>query len=256
MVSIIDRLRGDNVPAPLGPAEPEPEEQFAEMTLQEHLEELRSRLVRSALAVMVGSVVGLLLAWRIIHLMQRLSNVKEFYAITPTESFTSWMKVGLYFGIALAMPVLIYQFVSFLAPGLTRKEKRVLYRFLPLIVLMFALGVAFAFFVVVPRALDWLAHFGNGTITSQLRPEEVISFYTTLILWCGLVFETPVVMYVLAKLHIVTHQFLAHIRRYMLIVVMVAAAIITPTPDPFNMFMVAIPMYALYEFGILLAKWA
>lgn len=255
MVSIIDRLRGDTLPAP-PPAEPEPEESFAEMTLQEHLEELRSRLVKSAFGVMGGFVIGLLVSFRLINFMVHRANLKELYAISPTESFNTFLKVALYVGIALAMPVLIWQLVGFLAPGLTRSEKRVLYRFLPLVMVMFALGVAFAFFIVVPRALDFLAHFGSGTITAQLRAEEVLSFYMTLLLWVGIVFELPVVMFLLARLHIVKARFFASIRKYMLIVVMVAAAIITPTPDPFNMFLVAIPMYALYEFGILLTRFA
>jgi sec-independent protein translocase protein TatC len=255
MVSIIDRFRGDNVPAP-APAEPEPEETFAEMTLQEHLEELRTRLVRSALAVIAGSVVGLIFSFRIIKFMERRSHLSELYAISPTESFNTFLKVGLYVGIAIAMPVLIYQLIGFLAPGLTRKEKKVLYRFLPLVVIMFALGVVFAFMIVVPRALDWLSHFGSGTITSQLRAEEVISFYMTLMLWIGVVFELPVVMFLLSKLGIVSHGLFSRLRRYMLVLVMIAAAMITPTPDPFNMFLVAVPMYALYEFGILLARFA
>jgi len=252
MVSILDRVRGSNTPEP---SDPTPET-FEEMTLQEHLQELRNRLVFSALAVAGGFIAGLALAFPVLNLITRMSGLHELVAISPTESFTTFMKVALYIGIGLAMPVLIYQIVRFLAPGLTTREKHYLYRAIPFVFGMFALGVLFAFFIVIPRALRFLSGFGSGTFESQFRASEVISFYMTLILWVGVVFELPIVMYLLAKLGVVTAKLLGRMRKYALIIIMIAAAIITPTPDPFNMFMVAAPMYVLYELGILLARFA
>ncbi|MDI3340991.1 MAG: twin-arginine translocase subunit TatC [Sphaerobacter sp.] len=251
MVSILDRMRGRSNP----PAVPEPEEEvFEEMTLLEHLEELRSRLVYSAIFVAVGFIVGLAVALDVLKLMADMTGREEFVLISPMEGFTTFMKVALYIGIAVAMPALVYHFVRFLAPGLTRRERRYLYRALPFVTLMFIAGIAFAFFIVIPRGLEFLAGFGGSVFRPEFRAQEVVSFYMTLLLWIGLVFETPVVIYLLAKLDIVTAQRLASLRKYMIIFVLVAAAMITPTPDPFNMFLVAAPMYALYEFGILLAR--
>ncbi|HVB65341.1 MAG TPA: twin-arginine translocase subunit TatC [Nitrolancea sp.] len=252
MVSILDRVRGSNTPEPENPTP----ETFEEMTLQEHLEELRNRLVFSALAVAGGFIAGLLLAFRVLDLIERMSGLKQLYVFSPTESFTTYMKVALYIGIGLAMPVLIYQIVRFLAPGLTSREKHYLYRAIPFVFGMFILGVLFAFFIVIPRALRFLSGFGSGTFESNLRASEVISFYLTLLLWVGVVFELPIVMYLLAKFGVVTAKLLGRMRKYALIIIMIAAAIITPTPDPFNMFMVAAPMYVLYELGILLARFA
>lgn len=252
MVSILDRVRRSNIPAPV---DPEPET-FEEMTLQEHLEELRKRLVFSAMAVVAGFVGGLFVAFPLLHVMERMSGLGELLAISPTESFTVWMKVALYFGIGVSMPVIIYQIVRFLAPGLTKNEKRYVFRAIPFVTGMFILGVLFAFFIVIPRALRFLHGFGSGAFNAQFRANEVISFYMTLILWVGIVFEMPIFMYLLAKLHVVTPQLLGRTRKYALIIIMIAAAIITPTPDPFNMFMVAVPMYGLYELGILLTKFA
>jgi len=255
MVSILDRMRGRSNPPVVPEAEPE-EEIFEEMTLQEHLEELRSRLLYSALFVAAGFVVGLALTLRVLRIMADMTGRPDFVLISPLEGFSTYMKVALYIGIAVAMPALIYHFVRFLAPGLTRRERRYLYRALPFVTLMFIAGVAFAFFIVIPRGLSFLAGFGGDVFRAEFRAQEVVSFYLTLMLWIGLVFETPVVIFLLAKLDIVTAQRLASLRKYMIIVILVAAAIITPTPDPFNMFMVAAPMYALYEFGILLARLA
>ncbi len=252
MVSILDRVRRSNTPAPV---DPEPDT-FEEMTLQEHLEELRTRLVYSALSVIVGFVLGLVVSMRLVRLMERMSGLGPLLAISPTESFTIFMKVALYVGIALSMPVLIYQIIRFLAPGLTRREKQYVYRAIPFVTGMFVLGVLFSFFIVIPRALRFLHGFGGSTFTSEFRASEVISFYMTLLIWVGIVFELPIVMYVLAKIGVVTARLLGSLRKYALIVIMIAAAIITPTPDPFNMFMVAAPMYALYELGIILARFA
>ncbi|MBO9385669.1 MAG: twin-arginine translocase subunit TatC [Thermomicrobium sp.] len=255
MVSLLDRVRGQPAPQPNEP-EPEPEEFYKEMTLQEHLEELRTRLIYALLAVAVGFVIGLALAFPTMRLIIRMSGIERLYAITPTESFITYTKVALYLGIGFAMPMIVYQLVRFLAPGLTRKEKRYLYRALPFVSIMFVAGVAFAFFVLVPRALSFLSHFGGSVFEAQFRAEEVVSFYMTLLLWVGVVFELPVVIFILAKLGIVSAKRLAALRKFAILIIAVAAALITPTPDPFNMFLVAAPMYLLYELGVLLARFA
>jgi len=252
MVSIIDRVRGSNTPEPVDPGP----ETFEEMTLQEHLLELRNRLVYSAIAVAVGFVIGLVFSFRMLNLIERLSGVGKLQVLAPMESFVTTMKVALYIGIGFAMPVLVYQIVRFLAPGLTRNEKRYLYRAIPFVFGMFVLGVLFAYFIVIPRGLKFLHGFGSGTFDANFRASEVISFYMTLLLWVGIVFELPVVMYLLAKLRVVTAQMMSGLRKYAVILIMIAAAIITPTPDPFNMFLIAAPMYLLYELGIILARFA
>jgi len=256
MVSLLDRMRGQsNVARPAEP-EPEPEEFYKEMTLQEHLAELRTRLIYSVLAVAVGFVIGLALAFPALHLIERMSGLNNLQAISPTEPFIVYTKVALYIGFAFAMPVIIYQLIRFLAPGLTRKERYYLFRALPFVTLMFVAGVLFAFFVLVPRALDFLSHFGSGVFRADFRAQEVISFYLTLLLWVGVVFETPIVIYLLVRLGIVSVKRLASFRRLAVVIVMVIAAIITPTPDPFNMMLVAAPMYLLFELGLLLGRFA
>jgi sec-independent protein translocase protein TatC len=236
---------------------PEPEH-FVEMTLQEHLEELRSRILYSAITLVVAFIAGLALAKPLLRQIADRANVPQdqIVTISPTEGFVTYMKVALYIAIAFSMPVLVYQFVRFLAPGLTKRERFYLYRAIPFVVLMFAAGAAFAFFVLAPRALDFLSHFGGSIFRWDPRAEEIISFFMTLMLGVGLMFELPVVMFVLSKIGVVNYKMLSRIRKFAFIAIMVAAAIITPTPDPFNMMLAALPMYGLYELGVLLSRFA
>jgi sec-independent protein translocase protein TatC len=262
MVSIRERLPGgrglgreDSVP--VEPEEEEPE-QFAEMTLAEHLEELRQRILYSAIAIAFGLVAGLALANPVLNKIKEQAQVEEqgLQVISPTEPFTVFMKVALYIAFACAMPVLIWQLTRFLAPGLTRRERRVMFRAIPFIFLSFCGGVAFAFFLLVPRALEFLSTFNNSAFNWEPRAEEVISFYLTLMIGVGLMFELPLVIFALSWIGVVNTQRLASFRKFAVLLVMVASAIITPTPDPFNMMLVAIPMYLLYEVGIILSRFA
>ncbi|TVR70088.1 MAG: twin-arginine translocase subunit TatC [Sphaerobacteraceae bacterium] len=259
MVSIIDRVRG-RTDAPVLP-EPEPEDIFEEMTLQEHLEELRQRILYSSIAIAIAFVIGLLLAFPLLGVMADFSGLETFVLISPTEGFSTFMRVGFYIAVALAMPVLMYQLIAFMGPGMTSEERYYVRLALIPVTILFVAGMAFAFFIVVPRALNFLAGFGAGgygpvVFEDAFRASEILSFYFRLMLWIGLVFQMPVVIFVLVKLGIVSTERLASIRKFMLIGCMIAAAIITPTPDPFNMLLVAIPMYLLYELGLLLSRFS
>ncbi len=239
--------------------EPEPEDIFEEMTLQEHLEELRQRILYSAIAIAIAFVFGLLLAFPLLGLMADMSGLETFVLISPTEGFATFMRVGFYIAVALSMPVLLYQLIAFMGPGMTNEERYYLRLSLIPVTFLFVAGMLFAFFIVVPRALNFLAGFGAGgygpeVFADAFRASEIITFYFRLMLWIGIVFQMPVVIFVLVKMNIVSAERLAGIRKFMLIGCMTAAAIITPTPDPFNMLLVAIPMYLLYELGIILAR--
>ncbi len=257
MVSIIDRVRG-RTDVPMIP-EPEPEDIFEEMTLQEHLEELRQRILYSAIAIGIAFVFGLILAFPLLRLMTNLSGLESFVLISPTEGFATFMRVAFYIAVAISMPVLVYQLIAFLGPGMTNEERRYVKMSLPFVSGLFVAGMLFAFFIVIPRALGFLSGFGAGgygmdVFETAFRASDIINFYFTLMLWVGITFEMPVVIFLLAKLNVVSADRLAGIRKFMLVGCMIAAAIITPTPDPFNMLLVAVPMYLLYEFGIILAR--
>lgn len=261
MVSILDRVRGrpDNGALPEPQPQPPPiedDEVFEEMTLQEHLEELRKRILYAGVFFAVGLVIGLIFSNRVIGIMEKMSGSGKLQIIAPLEGFNNWLEVGLYIGLAIAMPAIIYQVVAFLAPGLTRRERHYVFRALPFVTLLFIGGMAFAFFLAVPHALYWLQHFDGNIFFPQLRADEVVNFYVKLMLACGVVFELPAVMYLLVKLGAVGIKRLASLRKYMVLLAMIGAALIQPSPDPLSMVLVAIPLYLLYEVGLLVSRFA
>jgi sec-independent protein translocase protein TatC len=146
--------------------------------------------------------------------------------------------------------------ISFIAPGLTRQEKRYLFFVLPGATLSFVAGVAFAYFVMLPTAIPFLKGFLSDIVQPNWFIDRYISFITSLLLWVGLSFETPLLMFFLAKLGIITPAVLSRYRKYAIIVIAVIAAVVTPTTDPLTMIIMMAPLILLYEIGILLAKLA
>jgi sec-independent protein translocase protein TatC len=228
----------------------------ARMTIFEHLNELRERLVKVAVALGVTTALCLVFTTQIMEaLLQPAGGIKPIF-LKPTEMFLTYMKVGLIAGVCLAMPVIVYQLMRFLAPGLKPEEKKWLYTLVPGVTAFFIAGVAFAYFAMLPFALKYLLTFGGDLVEAKWAIGEYISFVTSLLLWVGVSFETPMIIFFLAKVHIVDAKKLSSYRKYAIVGAFVAAAIITPTPDPFNQTMVAVPIILLYELGILLARFA
>ena len=226
------------------------------MTIIEHLEELRQRLTKSVLAVAVTTLVSLIFTNQILEwLLVPSGGIKPIF-LRPTEMFITYMRVGLIAGVALAMPVIVYQLLRYLAPGLEPKEKRYLFTFVPGATIFFVAGVAFAYFAMLPFALKYLLTFGSDLVEAKWAIGEYISFVTSMLLWVGVSFETPMIIYFLAKLHVVNVKKLSAWRKFSIVGAFVLAAVITPTPDPFNQLMVAIPIILLYELGIIMARFA
>ena len=226
------------------------------MTIMEHLEELRGRVVKIVLALAVTTALCLVFTTQIIEaLLLPAGGIKPIF-LKPTEMFLTYMKVGLIAGVGLAMPVIVYQLMRFLAPGLEPKEKKWLLSLVPATAGFFIAGVSFAYFLMLPFALQYLLTFGSNLVEAKWAIGEYISFVTSLLLWVGIAFETPLVIFFLAKLHIVDAKKLTGYRKYAIVGAFLAAAVITPTPDPFNQIMVAVPIILLYELGIILARFA
>lgn len=230
------------------------EDIFEEMTLAEHLDELRSRLMKTVLGIGLAFIIALFLANPLLEVVRDNANVAEFDADEATEPLTDYFKTALYIAVAIALPLIFYQLFAFIAPGLTRKEKRYVYGSLPFVVLFFLAGASFAFFLAVPRALNFLSNFNNDLYDYSPRFGSIAAFYIQVSLGMGLAFELPIVMFLLARLNIVSPKRMAGSRRYAMVLVLIAAALITPTPDPFNMLFIAGPIYLLYELGIIFAK--
>lgn len=227
-----------------------------EMTLLEHLAELRGRFVHAAIAILVASAVSFVFAEQIIRFLLRPVGDIKLLAISPTEGFAVFMRVSLFTGIALAMPVILYQAYRYIDPALLPHERRFVLRMGFPVIMLFVLGLAFCYFILLPPALGFLTNFGAGVFDYQLRAAEYLSFVTTFLLALGLVFEMPAIIFALVRVRVLKREWLARQRRYMFLVSFLIAALITPTPDPFNQTLVGIPLYLLFELGLFLARFA
>jgi sec-independent protein translocase protein TatC len=232
--------------------------------LAPHLIELRDRLVKASVAVGIGTALGFYVVnssnifgtplpdFMVRHLAPPGTTLQ---AVGVGEVFLGYMRIALVVGIMLAMPIVIYQLVAFFSPGLYNREKRIVYVALPIVTELFLAGIAFGWFFTVPAALEFLLGYGQTTSISTVPTSD--SFFgtvATLLLWNGVIFQLPAIMYLLARLHIVSTSMLTSTRRYAIVVITIVAALITPTGDPYNLLLLAIPMYMLYELGILLTR--
>lgn len=223
------------------------------LSLLGHVRELRSRLLKCVIAVVITTIISFIFAKQIFEILILPTGGINLVFIEMTEMLGTYMRVSLVSGIILAMPYLVYQFIMFVSPALTPKEKRAVYWVLPWIALMFAGGVTFGYFVLIPPATKFLLSFGSDIATPQIRIGNYISIITRLLLAVGLVFELPVVTTFLARIGIISSQWLARKRRVAIIFAFILAAIITPTFDPINQTLVAVPLVVLYEMSIWLA---
>ncbi|MFQ5996034.1 MAG: twin-arginine translocase subunit TatC [Dehalococcoidales bacterium] len=219
-----------------------------------HLLELRTRLIKSLIAVAVASVLAFIFYDWIFYILKLPAEGINLVYIEMTEMIGTIMKVCLAAGIILAMPYLVFHGIMFVSPALTSKEKKYVYLILPWIALMFLGGVVFGYFILIPPATRFLTSFGADIATPEIRVGNYISVVTRLLLAIGLVFEMPVITTFLARLGVLKPKWLSDRRRTAIIFAFILAAIITPTFDPINQSLVAIPLIVLYEMSIWLAK--
>ena len=222
------------------------------MPLLEHLEELRQRLFKAFAALVVGTGISFIFAGQLVDLLAApLGGRKALVSIEVTENMAIFMRVSMLSGFVLAMPVIVYQIVRFVLPGLTDREKRWLLLGVPFASLLFFVGVFFTWRIMLPAALPFLINFLG--ITTQVRPNNYFEFATSLMFWIGLAFEMPLVIMFLAKLGFVKASQLIKYWRHAVVVMAIVAAVVTPTIDPINMSLVMLPLGGLYVISIILA---
>ena len=237
-----------------------------EMTLLEHLEELRGRLVAGVISLIVGVLVAIApipglgnsITWIAVDGLteQGKQSGVNFITIRPGEGFFTYLSVALVVGAALAMPVIIYQILAFVSPALYPNEKKYLYLAVPGVFVSFMCGVAFCYFLTLPFATRFLAGFASSTFTPTWSAEHYIDFVATFLFWVGVMFELPIIMFFLSKLGVVSAKRLASFRKYAFVLAFVIGAAITPTPDPINQTIISLPVYFLFELGVILARFA
>ena len=223
------------------------------MTVFEHLVELRQRLIKAILALLITTFGSLLFTRRFLILLKAPMGDNLPQATGPTETMVVFFKVALIGGLMLAMPVIVYQLISFIVPGLYPHERRYLYIIVPAASLLFASGVAFAYYVMLPAAIPFLLNFMGDIIRQQWTIEKYMSLVTGLLFWAGVIFETPLVVAFLAYLGVVSPAMLWKNFRYAIVLIAIIAAVATPTPDPINMALLMLPLVLLYLLSILLA---
>jgi sec-independent protein translocase protein TatC len=226
------------------------------MPLMEHLKEIRVRLIRAFIALFITTIISFLFAKQVLVFLIAPMGDTLPQALKPTESLGNYMKVALICGVTLAMPVIVYQIGRFLAPGLTKQEKRWLFLLVPGATLCFVTGAAFAYFVMMPTAIPFLQGFMSDIILQQWAVGEYLSFVTSLLFWMGVAFQLPLFVFFMAKLGIINVEMLTKNRKYAWVIIAIVAAVITPTVDPLNMVLVMAPLVVLYELGVILARLA
>jgi sec-independent protein translocase protein TatC len=224
-----------------------------EATLVEHLDELRSRLIVCIGAVAVFVPVTYLFHERLVEwLLKPLPEDRDVVTLGVTEPFTTSLKVSFYAALALAFPVLVWQTWSFLAPAMEAPRQRIIRWFVALASALFAIGMAFAYFVILPPALQFLANYDSNLYEIQIRASYYLSFVSLLIFATGLVFQLPIFVIALVRIGILTTAQLRRNRR-MAYLILLGAAILLPTVDPVSLAFEVAPLWILFELSIWLS---
>jgi sec-independent protein translocase protein TatC len=232
--------------------EPDQSQNQKLMTFWEHVEELRKRLLLALLALAAATLASFLFADKAIYLLAvPVGSIEALQSIEVTENIAVFMRVSLLCGLALSMPVILYELLMFIIPGLKQKEKKWVYLTILFGTLLFLAGAAFAYFVMLPTSLRFLIDF--LAVETKPRLSSYINFITNLIFWMGIGFQFPILIFALAKLNIVSARSLAKGWRYGVVIIAVLAAMVTPTVDPVNMVLLMIPLCLLYLLSILFA---
>lgn len=222
-------------------------------SLWEHLEELRSRILYSLAGCLLGSLVvyyyyPVILAWLI------RPPIEKLIFTSPMEPFFAQVKLSLAGGFVLAYPWVFYHAWAFVSIALKPKERMLLFRILPVSYVLFLLGGSLGLFVIGPLGLKFLLSFSSEYLLPYITVNSYLSYMAYLSLGSGILFQLPIVLYILSLMGIVTAPFLVHYRRHVFIGILLTAALITPSPDIFGQVLIAIPAYLLYELSILFIR--
>ncbi|HRN18175.1 MAG: twin-arginine translocase subunit TatC [Trueperaceae bacterium] len=227
------------------------------MTLIEHFEELRKRLFIGLIGWLVGSSVAFAFRFEVLDWLKApLPESMTLNYFTVLEPFTVSMQIAAFFGLVLSFPIILGQVWGFVAPGLYAEERRYAVPFIFFAALAFASGVAFSYYVVLPFSIPILLSFLGGEAQGLLSIGQYISTLLMLMAMFGLMFEMPVMGFLLARIGILRHEPLVRTRRWAIVIGVAAAAVITPTGDPFNLALVAVPLVVLYELTIWVVRFS
>ena len=223
------------------------------LTILEHLDELRVRLVWAVAGLIVAVVVSFAFTQQLLDILIEPYG-ELLQTLSPTEGIQTYFRVALVAGVALAMPWIMYQLWLFISPGLHQKEKRYAYIFVPAATILFLLGVAFAWFVLLPSAINFLADFMSEIFSAEWTSQEYIGFATSFLLYMGISFQLPLIIYFMARFGIIDGRAMRVHWRIAIVAIAVIAAVVTPSIDPVTMLLTMLPLTLLYILSIFLAS--
>lgn len=223
-----------------------------DMSLAEHLTELRSCLVKAGAALVAGTAVSFYYLEQIMAALT--ASVGQLYYLRPAEAFMVYLKIALLAGLILASPMMLYQLYSFVRPALTLREKHYALCTIPIIIVLFLGGMVFSYYLVFPRAVEFFLGFGAERVSPLISMESYLDFMLMLVVPFGFVFNVPVVLLFLVYVKLVPVQALSKYQKHVILAAFIVAALITPTPDIITQSLLALPMIVLYEVSLVLCK--
>jgi sec-independent protein translocase protein TatC len=233
------------------------DEEEKEMTFLEHLEELRWRIIWSLLGLVIGTIICLIFIdflVDVVLLRPARNSGAHLQNLKPFGQLFLYFQVAMIGGVILSLPNIFYQLWKFISPALKKRERKYISAIVIFTTFCFICGIVFAYFVMLPLTLKFAAQFGSSTIANQFAIDEYMNIIISVMLGAGLIFELPMVSFFLTKLGILKPQFMTKYRRHAIVIIMVAAAFLTPGTDPVSQIILAIPLLLLYEISILISK--
>lgn len=222
------------------------------LSLFAHLEELRKRIIISVVSLSIAVVISFSFSSGVLKILKLPASgvIEKLVFFSPQEAFLIHMNIALFSGLVISLPVILYQFWAFVLPAFEEKQKRYIGFFSTFCLISFIAGSLFAYFVLIPPALKFLLGFAKGELEPVISASKYISFLLSLILGCGVVFQMPVLSFLLSKIGIINAKILRNKYKFAVVIIFIIAAAITPTTDIFNMLALAVPMLLLYEISI------
>lgn len=224
-----------------------------DMTLTEHLAELRSCLLKALAALVIGTASSVYFLQDIMDVLT--SAAKELYYMRPAEAFMLYMKVALLSGLLLASPFMLYELYAFVRPALTWRERKFTFLCIPLTLLLFIAGMLLSYSFVFPRGLEFFLGFAAGKVNPLISMESYLDFLLMLVVPFGFAFNVPVILTLLAYLGLISSRLLMKFQRHVILAAFIIAGVITPTPDIITQTLLAVPLILLYEVSIVIIRY-
>lgn len=229
-----------------------------ELTVVEHLQELRKRIIISLVSLGIVTLASFPFAAQILKILKlpAAGYIKSLAFFSPQEALAIYLRVAFLSGFILALPIILYELWLFVSPGIEERFKKYAGYFIFFCSMAFILGVIFSYFVLLPVVLRFLLSFAKGDLEPVISAQNYVSFVVGIIAGTGLIFEMPILSFIFTKVGLINDSFLRKKERFAILAIFIIAAIVTPTTDAFNLIIFAVPMLILYEISIWVSKWA